>query len=150
MTERISLNRSRKKWLLEEEQNIAKALRGKLPPKHFRLDERHMPNKRDWINFYFEYFMTFHVNNFKLTNKLWCDGAEIETLSIRNNRYILSGFLYLLPEGETTPKYWSFIKEWDKFHFSGFIDLASQTDKVIDYKFKIQMDSLLLQCKRKI
>ena len=150
MTERIILNRNRKQLLLHEEENIAKALKGKLPPKYFRLDERHLPEKRDWINFYFEYFMTYHINNFKLTNKLWCDGAKIENLSIRNNRYLLSGYLYLLPEGETTPRQWEFIKEWGKFPFEGFIVLDSKADKVKDYKFKIQMDSLLFQCKRKI
>ncbi len=150
MTECISLTRNRKNRLLEEEQNIAKALRGKLPPKYFRVDERHMPGQRNWINFYFEYFMTFHVNNFKLTNKLWCDGAEVETLLTRGNRYVLKGYLYLLPENESTPQYWDFIKKWDKFPFSGYIDLAHQADKVIDYKFKIQMGSLLLQRKRKI
>jgi hypothetical protein len=150
MTERLYIIRNRKKRLLDEEESLAKALRGKLPPKYFRLDERHLPTKRDWLNFYFEYFMTFHINNFKISDKLWCDGAVIEKLSKRKNKYLFTGYLYLLPEDEVTPSKWKFIKEWSKFPFEGFVDLHETSYEIKDYKFKIQMECLEFTCKRKI
>jgi hypothetical protein len=150
MTDRLYIVRNRKKRLLDEEEYLAKALRGKWPPKYFRLDERKFPNKRAGINFYFEYFMTFHINNFKIRDKLWCDGALIETLSQRKNKYLFGGHLYLLPEDEVTPNKWKFIKTWSKFPFKGFVELHENTDKIKDYKFKIQMESLEFTCKRKI
>ena len=150
MADSVYIVRNRKNRLLQEEENLAKALRGKLPPKYFRLDERRLPNERAWLNFYFEYFMTFHVNGLKTSNKLWCDGALIEKLSQRNNRYIFSGYLYLLPEGEVTPPKWQFVKNWSTFPFKGFVQLYEGADKIKDYKFKIQIENLEFTCKRKI
>ncbi len=148
MKDRLYIVRDRKKRLLGEEKSLAKALRGKLPPKYFRLDERAFPSKRSALNFYFEYFMTFHINGFKISDKLWCDGAQIEMFSKRKNKYLLGGYLYLIPEAEIIPGRWKFIKRWDKFPFKGFVELHENLDKVKDYKFKIQMESLEYTCKR--
>jgi hypothetical protein len=149
MTERIVLSRDRYERLAEEEVKLAKALRGKLPPDYFKLDERRLPNQRSWINFYFEYFMTYHINSFKLSNKLWCDGADIITIKRRKNTYILSGYLYLLPEDETGSHLWSFIETWDKFPFTGSIILRQSSDSIKSYNFKIQLDDLAINCRRK-
>jgi hypothetical protein len=151
MSERIYIVRNRMQRLLSEEEKLAKALRGELPPKKFVLLERSFrPQKRNWIDFYFEYFMTFHVNSLRTKNKLWCDGAKVEKLRRAKNRYWLKGFLYLLPEDEDAPNAFRYVDySTGPYSFGGYVQLAANKDKVLDYRFRIQLKSIQLSCTRK-
>lgn len=151
MKQSIYIVRDRMKQLLREEEKLARALRGTLPPKKLRFSERHYrPSRINWLEFYFEYFMTYHVNNFRISDKLWCDGAIIDSVRKANNKFYLTGELYLLPEGDETPYKYKPIERWDAFPFSGNIELVPHKDKVKFYKIDTSIGDFKVSCLRRI
>lgn len=94
--------------------------------------------------------MTYHINNFKTKNKLWCDGAKIEKVKKTKNKYLLKGALYLLPEDEEAPNVFKNMESSGPYLFEGYVKLAENKDKVLDYRFVIQLIGVQLYCTRKI
>ena len=153
MTERFYLTRKRPQWLKHEEVKLAKALREKLPPKYLLIREEYpKPKKRSWLAFYFEYFMTVHVNGYRVNDKLWCDGAKIDKIIRSKNRYYLEGLLYILPEAEERdeiPTKYKAIEKWSGFPFKGYFYLHPDKDLVSYYKFTIQLNEITIFRQRK-
>ena len=91
------INRNRKKRLLQEEKRLAQNLRGVNQYGWRQLDERNC------LDFDFEYFMTYHVNGMRCTDKMWCDGAIVRKKKKAGpNKYLLEGVLWLMPEDENS------------------------------------------------
>ncbi len=154
MSKNLYLTRKRTKWLRDEEANLAKALRGKLPPKHLLINMEHpKPKKRDWLAFYFEYFMTVHINAFRVNDKLWCDGARIDKVIRSSNRYYMEGLVYILPEAEEQadiPAKYKTIEDWRGFPFKGYFYLHPDKDLVSYYRFTIKLNEITVSRQRKI
>lgn len=142
------IDRNRLSRLLAEEKRLAQNLRGVNQFGWRRLDDRNT------LDFDFEYFMTFHINGMKCTDKMWCDGAQVlKRRKIGLNKYLLEGKLWLMPEDESnTPKaYESFDKTWcSTLDFKGYVLLKSDICEIKDYDFHIAGQGVNVRCRRKI
>ena len=136
------------KRLLAEEKCLAENLKGVNQYGWRLLDHRNT------LDFDFEYFMTLHINGMKITNKMWCDGANIhKKIKVGPNKYLLEGVVWLLPEDENSipPAYQAFDPSWcSTLNFKGYVLLDANECKIRDYSFRIKGQGVNVRCYRKI
>ncbi|BFM05032.1 hypothetical protein [Halioxenophilus aromaticivorans] len=148
ITSMYRIDRNRLSRLLAEEKRLAENLRGINQYGWRLLDDRNT------LDFDIEYFMTFHINGMKYTDKMWCDGAEVlKRKNVGLNKYLLEGNLWLMPEDESnTPKaYESFDKTWcSTLAFKGYVLLKSGVCEIKYYDFRITGQGVNVRCRRKI
>lgn len=140
------IDRNRKNRPLSEEKTLAENLRGVNQFGWRRLD------KRNTLDFDFEYFMTFHINGMRCIDKMWCDGANVKKKKAGPNKYLLEGVLWLMPEDESsTPvAYKSFDQTWSStLNFKGYVLLKSGSCNIKDYDFRITGQGVNARCRRK-
>jgi len=144
----LRIDRNRKNRLLAEEKTLAENLRGINQFGWRRLD------KRNTLDFDFEYVFTFHINGMKCKDKMWCDGANVKIKKKEGpNKFLLEGVLWLMPEDEssTPAAYKSFDQTWcSTLDFKGYVILKPKSCEVTGYDFLITGQGVNVRCRKKI